>query len=173
MLDADVLLVDRFCEKFDLCFAIDTADATPVIVGLHEARIYCFDEAQKLLAIELCPDELEDGWSNTRTMLLRAEFDLVRDSSFEAYLAFNSQSDRQCRLAVEVGGFMPVTDSAAHRATMREVIQAARQRKAKKRAATLNTRQRKLARQGIYVDLDELEFALLGAPSQYVCNLKF
>ena len=48
--------------------------------------------------------------------------------------------------------------------------QAARQRLARKRSAKLNTRQRKLAKQGIYVDLDELEAALHGT-SQYVLHL--
>lgn len=151
----DVEIIGSFCDRYNLVWCIDTTTISPMIVGLYEARVYCFDEARKLLAIELCPDDL-DFWPSTRTRLLKAGFDLVHEMSFEAVFAFDSQNDRQRCLAVEMGGFVPVEDSAAQRATMRQIIMSARQRKAAKAAARELTRQRKCAKLGIdYYDADE------------------
>jgi|SRR5271157_564083 len=172
MLDADVLLVDRFCEKFDLCWAIQTSDITPVVSGLY-GTIYVFDESLGKLSLEFCPDELPDGWAATMRKLRQAKFDTVRDCSCGSCAAFNPDDPQQSKLALEIVGVTPVADSSAQRQRMRDVITAARSRMCKQTAAKLNTRQRKLAKQGILVDLDELEVALHGASSKYVCSLKF
>lgn len=172
MPDNDVLLIDSFCERYDLCWCIDTSTIAPIVVGLHDSRIYVFDERLGKLALSFTPDECELGWAATMRKLRQAEFDTVRDCSCEAYAAFDPSNKTQSLLALEIAGICPVADSAAQRATMLDVLQSARQRKAKQRAAKLNTRQRKLAKQGILVDFDELEAALYGAPSQYVCSLK-
>lgn len=155
MHDSDVEIIDGFCEGYDLVFCIDTSNIAPIVVGLHGARVYTFDEAWGLLALEVCRDEL-DNWPDTRTKLLRLGFDVVIDTSFEAVVAFNARDDRQCRMAVEVGMFLPVADSAAQRATMRQIIMTARHRKDKQAAARELTRQRKCAKLGIeYYDAKE------------------
>ena len=53
MPDAAVGLIDTFCAKFDLVWAIDTATISAVIVGLHESRVEIFDEGQSCFHIAL------------------------------------------------------------------------------------------------------------------------
>ena len=154
MPDADIELIDTFCERYDLVWAIQTSDCTPVVSGLY-GTVYSFDERLGKLALELVPDDF-DFWPDTRAKLLRAGFDVVRDSSFEACLAFDSQNDEQCRIAVEVSGLTPVSKSDLKRRKMRAVITAARHRKAKLADAREKTRQRHCAKLGVeYYNLEE------------------
>ena len=125
-------LINSFAERYSLCWEIDIHTIKPVILGQGGASIYCYDEANGLLGLCFCPDDLPgDGWNTVIQSALHCGMKILRDSLSEAYLSFDPAEDRQCNLALAICGAKPVPDSAAQRATMRDVITKARFRKAK------------------------------------------
>ena len=154
VLDADVKLIDDFATRHGLVWAIDTSNCSPVIIGENDSRVYVFDEGQRKLAVAFIPDETPEGYAATMRELLDAEFDLVHDNPCESYLAYDAANERQGALTVKVCGLVSVKDSAKKRATMRDVIEAARLRNRKQAEAKQDTKRRKLTKLGIEYDPD-------------------
>jgi hypothetical protein len=130
--DVGITLINDFAEHYGLCWSIDIADITPIIRGSNGGFIYCYDEANGLLAVAFVPDLLPgDSWNKVCHAAIAAGMVLIKDSLHESYIALNPKDEKQARLAISVAGITPARDSARWNKDMLATITAARQRKAK------------------------------------------
>ncbi len=156
---ADVELIDSFCSRHNLIWAIDCATVEPIIVGEHDAKVYCYDVANGKLALSFVPDEHPDGWSENIGKLLKARFQMIRDCICESYAAFDPMSEAQSLLALSIAGIQPVEDSEAKREKMRNVIEAARGRNQRATELKRLAKMRALRKAGVYLDKIDMEDA--------------
>jgi hypothetical protein len=155
-MDADILLIDSFCERNNLVWAIDTATVEPIIPGEHDARIYAYDIANAKLGVAFVPDEQKECWSYITGSMLRAGFQIIRDCSFDAYAAFDPMSEGQSLLAISIAQIRPVKNSALKRARMIEIIATARQRKGRATELKQLAKMRALKKLGVYIDHQDM-----------------
>ena len=158
-MDADVKLIDDFCSRHNLVWAIDCATVEPVILGEHDSKIYCYDIANSKLAIAFVPDEQKECWSYIMGSMLRAHFEIIRDGRCESYAAFDPMSEGQSLLALSIAGIKPAKNSARKRARMVEVITAARQRKGRATELKNKAKMRELKAAGVYLDREDVRNA--------------
>jgi hypothetical protein len=154
-MDSDVELIDSFCSRHGLVWAIDCATVEPVILGEHDSKIYCYDIAGVRLGLAFVPDEQKECWSYIMGSMLRAHFHIIRDCRCESYASFDPLSEGQSLLALSIAGIKPTKNSAGKRAKMRSVIEAARQRKGHATEIRNKARMRELKAAGVYLDRED------------------
>jgi hypothetical protein len=154
-MDDDVELINKFCERHDLVWAIDTATVEAIIVGEHDARIYAYDIANGKLAVAFVPDDHPDGWGEITGKMLKARFRIIRDCICDSYASFDPMSEGQSLLALSIAGIKPAKNSARKRAKMCEIIAAARQRKGRATELKNKATMRELKVAGVYFDNED------------------
>ena len=147
--DRDVLLIDSFAERYDLCWSINIHGILPEMVGKDGCSIYCYDDSNGLLGLCFCPDDLPgNSWNMICHAMIAAGMTLVRDCLSESYVSFDPKNERQCQLALTVAGIKPTPHAAAQRHKMVTTITVARQRKAKQLLHQRTLRELALGRSG-------------------------
>jgi hypothetical protein len=128
-IDEDVFLLDLFCDKHSLRWRI--SDEHEPIVLAPSGYLYCYDQANKLLAVCFYPDELSaECWQDYITTCLRAGMGIISDGLYKSYLSFVPTDEKQCALAIKICGVKRSGMTEAEREHLKIALARMRKRKA-------------------------------------------